>query len=169
MLDGDECPENKPKGQKQWLKDGLLNSHARWKIIVSTVPWNPTTPKGDAWWDFKAEQEELLEFFKYNDITGLIMVSGDIHTGGAIDDGANSGIPEMSVPATNLAGEGTSCRLNNPLQDLGCGEWSHGFSDAGSGYGLITLTPDSALIEARNEKGRIVRDNVGNELFLNLN
>lgn len=156
MLDGDECPENDPKGQKQWLKKGLLNSTAKWKIIASTVPWNPTTPKDDAWWDFKAEQEELLNFIANKNITGVMVVSGDIHTGGAIDDGTNAGIAEMNVPTTNMPSPAVTCQLHLPTQRLGCGDWSHGFTAKGAGYGFITLSPTSAVIEAKDESGNIV-------------
>ncbi|MFQ5864385.1 MAG: sulfatase-like hydrolase/transferase [bacterium] len=158
MLDGDECPENDPKGQKQWLKDGLLNSQAKWKILASTVPWNKTTVKDDAWWDFQAEQTELLAFIRDNNITGVVVVSGDIHTGGALDDGTHAGIPEMNVPSTNLSSASTSCRLHGPRTETSCGEWTHGFRPDGAGYGLISITPEVALLEARDETGAVVFD-----------
>jgi len=157
MLDGDACLADyekgkpQPKGQKKWLKTSLKNSTAKWKIIVSTVPWNPTTPKDDAWWDFKAEQEEILKFIRENDINGLIIISGDIHTGGAIDDGTHALIPEINVPTVNM--RGPFCSLNNPKRKLGCGVWSHGFSPKEHGYGLITLTYNSALLEVKDEEG----------------
>lgn len=166
MLDGDKCPEFKPKGQRNWFKKGLSKSTAKWKIVVSTVPWNPTVPKDDAWWDFRAEQNELLEFIRTNNITGIMIVSGDLHAGGAIDDGTNAGVPEMNVPITIEIGEGTTSSLHRPLQALGNGNWSHGFTSKGNGYGLITLSRNSALIEAKDEEGNVVEDEEGNEISL---
>lgn len=157
MLDGDACLADyekgnpQPKGQKKWLKNSLKNSTAKWKIISSSVPWNPTTPKDDDWWDFKAEQEELLKFIRENKITGLIVISGDIHTGGAIDDGTHTYIPEMNVPTVNMVGP--FCSLHNPQQKIGCGEWSHGFTSKRTGYGFITLTSTSALLEVKDQRG----------------
>jgi len=157
LLDGDACPENRSTGQKQWLKEGLLHSTALWKVIASSVPWNPTTPKDDAWWDFKAEQDELLEFIHDNNIEGVMVVSGDIHIGGAIDNGVNAGIPEMNVPTTNIDREGNSCKLHKPFErSVDCGEWSEGFVSDGVGYGVITLSPTAALIEAKDEFGNAV-------------
>jgi len=154
MLDGDES-DGDPKGQKQWLKDGLLTSAAKWKMVVSSVPWNPTVPKDDAWWDFMAERQELMDFIDTNEIDGVIVVSGDIHSGGAIDDGTYSGLPEMSVPICwpprTLQ---TTCWLHGPARYLRCGEWSHGGPiETGVGYGLVTLTEDTAVIQTKSERG----------------
>ena len=158
ILDGDES-EGDPKGQKQWLKDGLLTSTAQWKIIASSVPWNSTVPKDDAWWDFMAEREELMQFIDTNGIGGIIVVSGDIHTGGAIDDGTYGGLPEISVPICTVGGLQPTCYLNGPPQYLGCGNWSHGGPIAvGTGYGLITLTDNAAVIEAKDKGGATLFD-----------
>ena len=157
MLDGDES-DGDPKGQKQWLKDGLLTSTAQWKIIASTVAWNPTVPKDDAWWDFLAEREELMQFIEANDIGGIIVVSGDMHSGGAIDDGTYAGLPEISVPLCNWASSTqTTCFLHQPARKLACGDWSHGGPiEMGNGYGVITLTGSAAVLEAKSETGALL-------------
>jgi alkaline phosphatase D len=97
MLDGDES-DGDPKGQKQWLKDGLLTSTAQWKIIASSVPWNSTVPKDDAWWDFMAEREELMQRIDTNGIGGIIVVSGDIHTGGLLTTGRVQAFLKSACP-----------------------------------------------------------------------
>ncbi|MCK5211081.1 sulfatase-like hydrolase/transferase [Candidatus Parcubacteria bacterium] len=154
MLDGNLCPGGLPTGQKEWLKDALWYSNARWKIIVTPVTWNPTTEKDDAWWDFRAERLELMAYLKSRGISGVIFVSADLHTGGAIDDGTYSGYPEMSVPDLNLGGAEVACRLHNPGRESDCGNWSHGIVADGSGYGLITLTPERAIVSAKNTFGQ---------------
>ncbi|MCD4761782.1 sulfatase-like hydrolase/transferase, partial [bacterium] len=90
LLDGNACPSGLPAGQKEWFKDSLFNSSARWKIVVTSVTWNPTTEKDEAWWDYKAEQLELMAYIRTQGISGVVFVSGDIHTGGAIDNGDNA-------------------------------------------------------------------------------
>jgi alkaline phosphatase D len=158
ILDGDES-DGDPKGQKQWLKDGLLTSTAQWKIIASSVPWNPTVQKDDAWWDFMAEQEELMQFIVTNGIGGIIVVSGDIHTGGAIDDGTYAGLPEISVPPSTMNSLPRTCYLRRPARFSGCGNWSHGGPiPVGTGYGLITLTDNAAVIEAKDKGGATLLD-----------
>ncbi len=154
MLDGDLCPGGLPTGQKEWLKDALWYSNAKWKIIVTPVTWNPSTEKDDAWWDFRAERLELMAYLKSRGISGVIFVSADLHTGGAIDDGTYSGYPEMSVPDLNLGGAEVACRLHNPERESDCGNWSHGIVAEGSGYGLITLNQDRAIVSAKNTFGQ---------------
>jgi len=157
ILDGDES-DGDPKGQKQWLKDGLLTSTAQWKIIASTVAWNPTVPKDDAWWDFLAEREELMQFIETNDIAGIIFVSGDMHSGGAIDDGTYAGLPEISLPlCTRASPIQTTCFLHKPAIKSACGDWSHGGPiEMGNGYGVITLTGTAAVLEAKSETGSLL-------------
>jgi alkaline phosphatase D len=138
MLDGALIADD----QKDWLFDGLENSTATWKIIVSSVTFNPTARPlaTDAWKSFSTEREELEDHIDDNSITGVVVLSGDIHTGGAIDDGTNSGIgePELSVPHTNLA-QGNTSNL---------GTWSEGVTPGAKGYGLVTITSTSLKLEA---------------------
>ena len=87
--------------QKAWLLDGLRTSTATWKFIVSSSVWNPHSKQSDSWALYKHEQDEIVDFIHSNSITGVIFMSGDIHSGGAIDNGTNSYFPEISVPNTN--------------------------------------------------------------------
>ena len=159
MLDGTAQPEGMSTGQKAWLKESLLTSPALWKVVVSSVTWNGTTVKDDAWWDFRAERNELVSFIQSNGITGVIFVTADLHTGGGIDDGTNANFPEVTIPSANLnqdeAGS-PSCAIH-PTPDstlrTSCGDWSHGLYEHGSGYGLITLDRTQATIETVNLLG----------------
>ena len=58
---------------------------------MSSVPFNPGTKPYDAWGGFLDERGELLQFIEDNNITGVVVMTGDIHSGGAMDDGTNSG------------------------------------------------------------------------------
>ena len=87
--------------QKAWLKEKLAVPGAKWRFLISSTPWNRTLPKDDAWKDYQCEQDELLNYIVGQGIEGVVLISGDIHTGGAIDDGTNSLCPELSVPKTN--------------------------------------------------------------------
>ena len=152
MLDGNEFPEGQSTGQKAWLKD-LVSSTATWKIIASSVTWNPRTVKDDSWWDFLAEQAELVAFIEDNEITGIVVVSGDIHSGGGIDDGTNALLPEMTLPTANV-GFGPTCFIHSPEEVVpDCGTWSEGFRTFGAGYGLITLESTWPRLEVKDEEG----------------
>ncbi len=145
MLDGDEIAN----GQKDWLKAGLLNSTATWKFLVSSVTGNPTArpQANDAWRDFSTEREELQSYIEDNGIEGVIMLTGDLHTGGAIDDGTYNGfsLPELCVPHTNLA-VGNTTNL---------GTWSEGVTSGSKGYGLVTVTSSYVTLEAYGARGRL--------------
>ncbi len=67
--------------QKAWLKRGLLESEATFKVLVSSVPWDFRT-KGDAqdtWHGYRAERGELFGFLADNEIEGVVLMSADRH------------------------------------------------------------------------------------------
>jgi alkaline phosphatase D len=88
-------------------------------------------------------QDEIADFIGTNSITGVIFMSGDIHSGGAIDNGTNSYFPEISVPNTSM--QSTTC-----TGDEGCGTWSEGYTVGAQcdGYAAFHATPDAVTIEA---------------------
>lgn len=74
--------------QKQWLKDGLENSSAVWKIIMSSVSANIHARQCnfDHWIGFKTEAEEMKTFIAGfpHLVDSTIMVTGDLHSGGGV-------------------------------------------------------------------------------------
>jgi phosphodiesterase/alkaline phosphatase D-like protein len=117
--------------QKQWLSNALLNSTADWKFVISPVTYNKSFSQimnlmialqdynfnyngniidgmfmagvfCDGWAGFPNDREWLFNTCQNNNIDNVIILSGDTHSS-AIDDGANSGFPEMM--AANLAQE----------------------------------------------------------------
>jgi alkaline phosphatase D len=135
--------------QKQWLKDRLLASTATWKLLMSSVPFNPTSKNGDSWKGFQTEQRELVDFITGQGITGVLVLSGDMHTGGGIDDGTNSLLPEANCPKAN--------RIFSNTGKLGL--WSHGIDRGGIGAGFceIDLSPAAAQIRIVGENGALRR------------
>jgi alkaline phosphatase D len=123
-----------------WFENSLLTSTATWKFVMSSVAFNPETKPSDNWAAFPTAREQLLDFIRDHHITGVIFVSGDIHSGGAIDDGTNSGLPEVSVPHTNL---NTDQVTTGPP-----GVWSQGLISGadGGGYTLIRVLTDPAEV-----------------------
>ncbi len=148
MLDGDNLGEN---GQLQWLKEGLRQSQARWKFIVSPSVWNVTAQKPDAWSAFDYERTALLDFIRENGIAGVVVISGDLHAGG-IDNGSNAGLPDMLVPSPNL-------NWNQCGTGISIGTWSEGtyMTDKGDcrGYGLIRVltNPDRVELVVKDDRG----------------
>jgi alkaline phosphatase D len=148
MLDGENLGAN---GQKEWLKQGLKDSTATWKIVVSTVTANrDARPNNIDHWvtSFSTEAAEMASWISSQNIANVVMLSADLHTGGGIDNGTNNvwGIPEMTVAHTNLPGG----NANN------LGTWSEGITPSPSGesgYSMVTATSTSLLLEAKGSDG----------------
>ena len=69
------------KEQFNWLKETLKNSEAPFKVISSGTMWSDYITNGkDSWgtWDTTA-REELFNFIEKENISGVLLVSGDRH------------------------------------------------------------------------------------------
>ena len=72
--------------QKEWLKRGLKDSRATWKIVgnglmimaLDVPARNAVNP--DQWDGYGAERKELLDFIAANNIKDVTFITGDIHT-----------------------------------------------------------------------------------------
>ena len=147
MLDGNNLGS---AGQLRWLRQGLLASTARWKIIFTSVIINPTTKFPDGWAGYQTEWNGLKNFINTNNIQGVVFISGDLHLG-AIDDGVHAGFPEMCVATPNIELE-TRCSTDVP------GDWTEGFyDDTCTGYGLVTIlqNPDRLILQVADQDGNI--------------
>ena len=90
--------------QKAWLKDQLVNSSARWKVIGQQVifseinlGWSALALPGDLdyfaleslfldiWDGYPAERAEILSFIDTNNIDNVVVLTGDFHTTFAFD------------------------------------------------------------------------------------
>ena len=70
--------------QMQWLKQGLKESRARFKLVVNSVPIStfPQIFQGsikDRWETFPEAREELLSFIEGNELPGVLFLAGDFH------------------------------------------------------------------------------------------
>lgn len=66
--------------QLDWLKQSLLESTATWKFIINNVPMSfiGVFPY-DRWDGYDRERRELLEFIDAHRITGVVLLTTDIH------------------------------------------------------------------------------------------
>jgi alkaline phosphatase D len=82
------------KLQKEWFKETIRASRAPFKFIVSSVPflgaWGP-----DKWAGYATEREELRRFFRSEGISGIIILSADVHA--AWDLRGRDGLREFVV------------------------------------------------------------------------
>lgn len=89
--------------QKAWLKSTLLASTATWKIILTPLAWQLSIDKLDSWYGYQNDRDELTAYIVAHGIRNVLLVSGDNHCG-FLDDGTNSGFPEINIPGTNTVG-----------------------------------------------------------------
>ena len=136
--------------QKTWLKQELLAARDSAKLVflISSVPWNGRTGKGDGWSAFGTERREIADFIKTNGIKNLCVLSGDAHMLAA-DDGSNSDF------ATGGGGAPIAVLHGSALDQGGSykgGPYSHGWYLPKSKEGCF------GLVEVRDEGGRIAVD-----------
>jgi alkaline phosphatase D len=68
--------------QLEWLKAGLKGSKAKVKVIASGSEWQMNS-HGDSWTSFARERGLIFDFIRDEEITGVLLISGDRHfTGG---------------------------------------------------------------------------------------
>jgi len=116
--------------QRNWLLNGLSNSTADWKFIVSGVPFNPKILRiiqagltvqnivfsiaGESgtglrlsasfagyWGGYPNDVQALTSHVSNNGITGVLIVSGDTHHN-VMDDGTNTVFPEMNASGLSV-------------------------------------------------------------------
>lgn len=161
--------------QMNWLLNGLLNSTAEWKFIVSSVTFNAgykavldsllSFGKGsspilgitlggtsvstgligagqmsDLWVGFPSDQQAVLNHIATNDLKNIFVISGDAHSA-ALDDGTNSGIPELMSANLKKANSEDPIILSN---FIGHPLWNKGASGIGntnfnSTYGKVEV------------------------------
>jgi len=73
--------------QMDWLKQGLLLSRARFKLILNSVPitdenalFGPLN-SSDRWDGYPEQRRELIDHIVDNEIEGILFLSGDHHMG----------------------------------------------------------------------------------------
>lgn len=72
------------RAQMDWLKEGLSNSDAKFKLIMNSVPISDfpgffdAAPE-DRWEGYPAQREEILAFIDDEEIPGVLWVAGDFH------------------------------------------------------------------------------------------
>ena len=76
--------------QLEWLKNEMINSTAKWKIIGQQVMMGPLTPFGitlnnDQWDGYAADRKKLFDVILNNNIQNVVVLTGDIHSAWAQD------------------------------------------------------------------------------------
>lgn len=99
--------------QEAWLKSGLTESAAIWKILAnqivfSTVSFGGAYVNFDQWDGYPVARQRLLDFISDEALTNVVILSGDLHVGGVGDIGAiavdeDSPVVAAEIVATSLS------------------------------------------------------------------
>ncbi|MCF8459857.1 MAG: alkaline phosphatase D family protein [Flavobacteriales bacterium] len=80
--------------QRMWLKQGLSNSKAHWRVLVNDVMFAPMDLgkmagarryNMDAWDGYEGDRSRILDIIENDSMRNLVVVTGDIHTAWGID------------------------------------------------------------------------------------
>jgi alkaline phosphatase D len=81
--------------QESWLKDQIMSSTAKWKVLGSQVVmslWqfglddgSVATVNSDQWNGYREGRQRLMAFLRDNDVVNTVVVTGDVHSSWAMD------------------------------------------------------------------------------------
>ncbi|MFZ1746856.1 MAG: alkaline phosphatase D family protein [Nitrospirales bacterium] len=117
--------------QKQWLLAQLEASSARFKFIISSVPFSD--PRVDKWGEYPDERDEILRFIDKMGITGVLFLAGDVHLG------AVSRMPGLTDRKEFIFGP-LAAQMNYKISNRE--PRFEYFNDASRNFGKITVDPN---------------------------
>ena len=126
--------------QMNWLLNGLSASTAKWKFIVSGVPFNPkytqiiqavlplqgyvfdvagqqgtgfrlSTSFADGWGGFPNDVAQLISHVENEQINNVMVISGQTHHN-VMDDGTNSYFPELNASGLSVSSTELAYQMN---------------------------------------------------------
>nr|WP_310229826.1 alkaline phosphatase D family protein [Brevibacillus nitrificans] len=141
--------------QEKWLLDGLENSKARWDVLAQQVFFCKRDFKAgaeesysmDAWDGYAANRDRILDFAAKNDISNLVVLTGDVHSNWANEILADFNNPEsarlgVEFVGTSITSGGDGADMNSSDRTV-LEENPHiKFVNRQRGYVCCTVTPD---------------------------
>ena len=115
--------------QMRWLKNALLASSARFKLIAGGSQSLHKGARGDTWLDFPAERDDFLQFLAETKVTGVMFMSGDVH---------RTELTKIERPGTY------------PLHDLTCSPLTSGVYQDDKIKVRENLVPGTVVLGERN-------------------
>ncbi len=147
-------PERTMLGTEQegWLIDGLSASPCAWKVlanqvVLGDVRLGEAVINYDQWDGYPAARQRLLDAVVANDVTGLVVVTGDIHFSAAGDLRIDQADPAAPIIASEFVGTSMGSAMAPNLVEAIAGFADlfpdvHYSNAALRGYMLCTVTPE---------------------------
>lgn len=136
--------------QLEWLLDGLAESDAVFKLIVTSVPLDFSTNGADAWIGYTAERDHIFGQIADGGVGGVVFLSADQHWFSA--NHHNSGFKEFQVGPISASlrqpDEGQSESIVTVVRDYN--------------FGLVEYDPSAQMLtfEAINDDGDVIYSEV---------
>ena len=150
--------------QMDWLKAGLAESAARFKIVLNSVPITDLTAifgqgaRADRWEGFPAQRAEILGFIEDAGIEGLLWVTGDVHYAqvGQIDPAGGPAADRVEV----FAGPGGS--FANVAAELFGGDPQYAWMSSTWNYTRFTCDPGTGQVRVAHidDDGNVLNEAV---------
>jgi len=149
--------------QKEWFKQALLDSDAKFKFIVNEVPISEfILLPYDRWEGYPAEREELLDFISDNGIQNVVFLTTDLH--GAVVNTLENGCMEIitgPIARETIGEELETMEVSTDLlEGLLPGITDEYYELDTYNYGLVKVltseTPARVLIEIKDGEGNLM-------------
>ncbi len=123
-----ENPENIISAEQEaWLQNELTTSTAKWRILGNQVVmsiWqfvdgntgDITYANQDQWNGYPVGRARLLEFFRDNGVSNVVVVTGDVHSSWAMDVTVGDGSYDPETREGAVAVEFVSAGITSPLE-----------------------------------------------------
>ncbi len=177
IVDSREGPDARYISEEQlaFLQDRLMNSTARFKVILNSVPIAnlPLPPwefEEDRWQGYAAQRTRLIDFITSNGIEDVVFLTGDFHLGYVArvePEGAGRSIWEIAVgPGGSRSANPVPALVEGGLVDLQDGfpcEMFDYYSDATDVTTTLDFDPVAGTIHVRFVEaltGEVLYDNV---------
>jgi alkaline phosphatase D len=148
------------RAQMTWLKEGLADSPAVFKVILNSVPITDfpglfELSSSDRWEGYPAARREILSFIADQRVDGVLWVAGDFHLGSA-GRLARSGLGSDAIEV--LAGPGG--QFPNPLVATLWGNPQFDVATGASNYTAVALDPETrgARVTFHDGRGQTIAD-----------
>ncbi|MFE6387103.1 alkaline phosphatase D family protein [Nocardiopsis dassonvillei] len=160
--------------QKQWLREGLSSSRARWNVLAQQVFFSQrdfaeggaTDFSNDAWDNYLVDRDEVRDQLART--RNGVVITGDVHANYVCDVKADFDAPESPTVATELVGtsvtSGGDGTEQAPGDEVQLRENPHiRFVDRKRGYVRNVVTPtewtaDYRVVDHVSEPGSPIRD-----------
>jgi len=130
------------RAQLDWLKNGLKNSTATFKFILTPVPVS-TFPSADPyaydrWEGYHAQRTEILSWIRDMHLRGVWWLAGDYHMG-SVGHLEEYGYQWYGTREVLMGAGGNSGYVEGPQQMAGSSQWD--FATAQNNYFVYTADP----------------------------